>query len=495
MTPLAPTTTDHPVGVPTAHPQAPPTPPPQNTKPARLPVSEPAHPARARPKVLGRTDAGADANVLLRVPDARHHIHVLGSTGTGKSTEQLHLALQDIEAGRGVAVIEPRGDLIRDLLERMPAEAGDRLVLIDPAETQAPPALNVLNPDGVGREDAAEHLTSTLHRLYHAWWGPRVEDTLRATCLTLARRPEATLADIPVLLTSERFRREATREIRATDPDGIGAFWKSFDQLTPSAAAGMIGPVLSKLRAVTTRRFVADLFGTATSSFRPADILDGGILLARLPKGELGEDTTRLVGSLLVASLWQAALARSRQPEHSRLDATIVVDEAQNFLHLPTPLDDALAESRGYRVGWVLAHQHLAQLSVALRTALDANARNKLIFTVSPDDARHLADHVGPHLAAEDLHRLPAYHAACRLVAIGNETTGFTLRTNPPPPVIPGRAEQLCAAARRHGITRAHREKTAHTRRITRHAPTPPDTDDGRLPEWDAPARGSSTQD
>lgn len=433
--------------------------------PQRLALFPPGDRRRTTPKVLGVTDAGPTRPVRLQVTDARHHLHVCGATGKGKSTALLHLALADIRAGRGVAVIEPRGDLIRDLLDRMPAEAGDRLVLIDPDETQAPVSLNVLDPTGLGGETVAEQLVSTLHRLYHAWWGPRVEDTLRAAALTLTRRPGATLADIPLLLTHAGFRRTVTAGIRADDPTGIGAFWAAFDRLTPSAAATAIGPVLSKLRAVTTRRFVANLFGTATSSFLPGDVLDGGILLARLPKGELGEDTSRLVGSLLLASLWQAALARAHQPEHARPDANVLVDECHNYLHLPTPLDDALAEARGYHVGFVLAHQHLDQLTTSVRTALAANARNKLFFGVSPEDARQLAPHVGPYLDAEDLHTLAAYQAACRLVVANTDTAGFTLRTQPPPPAIPGRAEHLRAAARRHGLTPAARQQHLTRRR------------------------------
>lgn len=450
---------------------------PPSPGPTRLAL-RPANDRRRRaPKVLGHTDAGPVRKVVLPVVDARHHLHIAGTTGKGKSTELLHLALADIEAGRGVAVIEPRGDLIRDLLDRMPAEAGKRLVLIDPDETQAPPALNVLDPAGLGGETVAEHLVSTLHRIYSSWWGPRVEDTLRAAAYTLTARPGSTLADIPLLLTNSPFRTEATRRIKRADPTGIGAFWSAYEKLTPSAAAQQAGPVLSKLRAVTARRFVADLYGTATSSFNPADVLDGGILLARLPKGQLGEDSARLVGSLLVASLWQAAIGRSQQPERTRADATIVIDEAQNFLNLPTPLGDALAESRGYHVGWVLAHQHLDQLTPALAKALDANARNKLFFGVSPDDARHLAAHVGPHLDATDLARLARYQAACTLSVDNRDTPGFTLRTLPAPPVIDGRADELRRAARAHGIDSATRDRARSRRAFATHGPNQTDLD------------------
>ncbi|MGW5646214.1 type IV secretory system conjugative DNA transfer family protein [Saccharopolyspora sp. NPDC003752] len=455
--------------------------------PRRLRLTPPGDRRRGVAKVLGATDAGPELEVLLRIPDARHHLHVIGATGTGKSTALLHLALADIHAGRGCAVIEPRGDLIRDLLERMPAEAGERLVLIDPDETEAPASLNVLNPAGLGGETVADQLVSTLHRLYSAWWGPRVEDTLRAAALTLIPHPDATLADIPVLLTNQHYRRQVTATIRKEDPAGVGAFWTAFDNLTPTAAAATVGPVLSKLRAVTTRRFVADLFGTATSSFLPADVLDGGILLARLPKGELGEDTARLVGSLLVASLWQAAITRSTQPEKARADATILIDEAQNFLHLPTPLDDALAESRGYHVAWILAHQHLDQLTPALRTALDANARNKLFFGLSPEDARHLAPHVAPNLGADDLAHLARFQAAARLTVRNRDTRGFTLRTFPPPTAVEGRAQQLRAAARRHGLSRSVREEITTRRRFTSHTRPASATrgDPPRIPAFD----------
>jgi hypothetical protein len=144
------------------------------------------------------------------------------------------------------------------------------------------------------------------------------------------RAPAGTLADIPLLLTNPAYRARATAHVRRTDPGGLGAFWVTFDTLTPGQAAQACGPVLSKLRAITGRTFVAGLLGTAASSFRMPDILDGGILVARLPKGVLGEDACRLVGSLLLTGLWQAATARADVPEDARRDASVIVDETSS---------------------------------------------------------------------------------------------------------------------------------------------------------------------
>lgn len=178
-----------------------------------------------------------------------------------------------------------------------------------------------------------------------------------------------------------------------------------------------------------------------------ADVLDGGVLLARLPKGLLGEDTARLIGSLLVvARVWQAATARAGGTV--RRDASLYVDECQNFLALPGALDDVLAEARGYRLSLTLAHQHLGQLPRDLAEAASANARNKVYFNVSPEDARVLARHTEPYVSAYDLSHLGAYQVACRLVVGGQDLHAFTLRTRPMAPAVPGRAAEARAAAR-----------------------------------------------
>lgn len=335
------------------------------------------HPDRAQPKPLGDSDTGPRRGVGLAVADARHHLHVVGATGTGKSTLLTNLILADAKAGRGLAVLDPKGDLITDLLARLPADVGDRLVLIDPTETVAPPSWNVLDTHGRDPDLVVDQIVGVFARLYAAYWGPRTDDVFRSACLTLLATPgeAVTLADIPRLLADANYRAVRVRGLH--DPAGLGGFWTWYDQLSDAGRAQVIGPVMNKLRAVLSRRFAADLLGSAASTFTLSDILDGGILLARLPKGLVGEDTTRLVGSLLLSGLWQAATARADVEEARRLDTAIYVDECHNFLHLPGSLDDVLAEARGYHLSLTLAHQHLGQLPREIADAVHANARNK----------------------------------------------------------------------------------------------------------------------
>jgi energy-coupling factor transporter ATP-binding protein EcfA2 len=405
-------------------------------------------------KVLGDSELGTPRPVRLTAADATQHVHLLGATGSGKSTLITNLALADIQAGRGVVVVDPKGDLVTDLLERVPEGAVGRLVLLDPDERAAPPTLNPL--EGQDPDLAVDHLVGILHRIWIAHWGPRIDDVLRASCLTLLRRGGATLADIPRLLGDPLFRRPYLAGL--DDPVGLGGFWAWYEQQSPAAQAQLVGPIMTRLRAFLLRSFVRDVVGAPSSSFDMDRVLDGGICLARVPEGLLGDDTARLLGSFVVARVWQAATARARTGQPLRQPASLYVDECQNFLTLPYRFEELLPEARGYGLALHLAHQHLGQLPRELHDALSANARTKVYFSCSPEDARTLERHVHPQLGAYDLAHLGAYQAAVRLLASGIQLPACTIRTRPLPPAIGGRAEQARAAARaRFGRTRQQR--------------------------------------
>lgn len=402
------------------------------------PVAVPAGGRNVKP--LGRDGSGHA--VGLPVADARQHLHVLGATGSGKSTLLANLILHDIEQRRGVVVIDPKGDLVSDLLDRLPATAADRLVLIDPEQAATP----VLNPlEGDDHDLTVDNIVSIFAKIFQRHWGPRIDDVLRVSCHTLLRHAGATLTLIPPLLQDKQFRARFTHDL--DDPEGLRGFWDWYESTPPPLRAQVIGPVLARLRSFLLRDFVKQTLGMPRSSFDMGAVLDGGILLARLPKGVLGEETTRLLGSFVLAAVWQAATARARLPEHQRRDATLIVDECHNFLTLPGSVDDMLAEARGYRLSMVLAHQHLAQLPRETLAALSANARNKIFFSCAPEDARTLARHTLPYLDEHDLNNAGAYTAAARLVIGSRETPAFTLHTAPPRPPVGERTALRAATA------------------------------------------------
>ena len=402
-------------------------------------------------KPIGVTDTGHQRPVALRVPDARHHLHVIGATGSGKSTLLGNMILADAEAGRGIVLIDPKGDLVTDVLSRLPRSAADRVVIFDADSKSRPPCLNPL--DGGETDLTVDNLVSVFRRVYSAFWGPRTDDVMRAACLTLrSQEGVATLADLPKLLADEAFRSRVTAGI--TDPV-LRGFWSWYEELTDSSRSQVISPLMNKLRAFLLRPFVRDAIAGGHSTVDMSQVLDGGICLVRIPKGSLGEETTRLVGSLVVARTWQATTGRARTPQRQRRDASMVIDECHNFLNLPYPIEDMLAEARGFRVAMTLAHQHLGQLPRELREGMSTNARSKIFFNASPEDSRELSRHTAPRLSDHDLAHLGVYHAAVRLVLNGEEAQPFTMLTQPLPPAVPGRAREIRAVARRTARTRA----------------------------------------
>jgi DNA helicase HerA-like ATPase len=199
----------------------------------------------------------------------------------------------------------------------------------------------------------------------------------------------------------------------------LRGFWSWYEELTDSSRSQVISRLMNKLRAFLLRPFVRDAIADRHSTVDISSVLDGGICLVRIPKGSL------------------------------------VIDECHNFLDLPYPIEDMLAEARGFRVAMILAHQHLGQLPRELREGMSTNARSKIFFNASPEDARELARHTAPRLSDHDLANLGVCHAAVRLVLNGEESQPFTMLTQPLPRAIPGRAREIRDIARHASRSRA----------------------------------------
>ncbi|MHB1860641.1 MAG: type IV secretion system DNA-binding domain-containing protein, partial [Solirubrobacteraceae bacterium] len=269
---------------------------------ARQVAPPPGLPVAGKP--LGQAANGRPVN--LAVQDARQHLHILGPTGVGKSTLIARLVLADFNAGRGAVVIDPKGDLIEDLLARIPTGRESDVDLLDPLD-EVPPGLNVL--DSPDRDLGTDQLVGIFHRVFERFWGPRTDDILRAALLTLAQTtPDATLADVRRLLTDHAW--QAKQTARVKDPI-LKPFWRWWNELSDPMRAQATGPLLNKLRAFLLRAPVRAIVAQPTTTLDiPRTINEGRLLLAKLSKGTLGEDTSRLLGSFIVARVWQATLAR-----------------------------------------------------------------------------------------------------------------------------------------------------------------------------------------
>jgi Type IV secretion-system coupling protein DNA-binding domain len=404
---------------------------------AELPVAvsnsrlvAPARALRRLGRVIGEaTFPGAERPIALTAADSLRHLHVLGPTGVGKSTLLMNLIAQDMQAGRAVVVVEPKGDLIADVLAHVPAERVGDVVLLDPADRTRPVGLNPLAGHGRPPELVADQLLGLFHALHAANWGPRTHDILGASLLTLARTPNMTLAALPLLLTDAGFRRRIVA--RVSDPIGLEPFWSTYEAWSEPERAAAIAPVMNKLRPLLLRPEMREIIGQARGSFDLRRVFtERKVLLVNLNKGLLGPETASLLGSLVISQLWQAILGRSVIPRDRRHPVFVVVDEFQDYLHLPLDFADALAQARGLGVGFGLAHQYLHQLDAAMRSAVLANAQSRVAFRLPAEDARIIAS--GSSLDAEDFQGLDAFACYAQLVSGGSVQPWCSLRTFPP---------------------------------------------------------------
>lgn len=388
--------------------------------------------ARSTDRVLG---AGGHPQqtarlAVLRPHDGMRHLHVVGPTGVGKSTLLARLILADAAAGRGLVVIDPKGDLVDDVLARFPEERLGDIVVLDPTDP-APAGLNPLSDGPLG----VDGIVHVLRTTWHDSWGPRLADILHAGLLTLAldRRGDGhCLAELPLLLGDDAFRRPLVVRASKRDRLGLGTFWPWFDSLSDDARAAALAPVMNKLRGLLLRSELRAVLGQTRPRFDLSQVFTNRrCVLVRLPKGRLGSEGARLLGSLLMAQLWRQIQARSSVAPNRRHPVFVYLDEFQEFLRLNIDLSDALVQARGLGVGLVLGHQHLDQLDRPVRSAVLANAGSRVAFRLDHDDAAVVAKRSGTRMRPEDLSGLRAFEAYASLLTDGETTPYGSIRTLP----------------------------------------------------------------
>lgn len=382
--------------------------------------------------------------------DSLEHTICLGPTGSGKSTAMLHLILADINAGRSVLVLDPKADLVRDVLERIPEERIGDVVIIDPSDP-CPCGFNPLAFKDYGSPSLiADAILSVLKEIFIDSWGIYTQDVLTSTLLTLVETENATLLWLLPLLTDENFRRKITSKVK--DRVALRPFWEQFEALRDTEKRQQISPVLNKLRQLTLRPGLRNILGQAKPKFSLTDLFyKRRIVLVSLNKGITGGETSRLIGSLIVGLTWTLALSRAGIPAEKRHIVSIFIDELQDYLSLPTDLSDALAQARGLGVGLTLAHQYRDQLPMGIRSGVDANARNKIVFGLNSKDAKDMAA-MAPELTAEDFMALPRYQIYTSFQSGGRNIGWVQGRTLPPPPALRDAADLKARSQAAYGI-------------------------------------------
>ncbi len=248
---------------------------------------------------------------------------------------------------------------------------------------------------------------------------------MHSSLLTLARRGDASIAMVPLLLTNTGFRRSVVRRVVAADPVALGPFWAWYDALSDGERATVIAPIMNKLRPFLLNPGLRAMVGQRQPRITMTQILrEGKILLIPLRKQIIGAQASQTIGSLAVAELWQAIQGRLALPADKRTPVMVYIDEVQDYLHLPTDLADALAQARGLGVGFTVAHQYASQLSNAMRAGFVGNIRSRVAFQLAHDDATLLAKG-HPELTADDFTALPAFHIYASLATTNGQVTPY----------------------------------------------------------------------
>ncbi len=393
----------------------------------RLTLNEPTTP------FAETTAPGIDVQVGIARADSLQHTVLLGPTGSGKSTAMLAMIMDAVRDGRGVLVIDPKTDLVNDVLARIPDGRIGDVVVVDPT-SQRPVGINPLAGPMRDAQLRADALLAVFRDLSGDAWGPRTANIIGGALSTLAQVPGTTLTMLPQLLADDAFRRRLCAPL--DDHLGLGSFWATFEARSFAQRQQLIDPVMTRVSPYLIRRQIRAVLGQIEPRFRLDQLFtERRIVLVSLNKGLIGAEGARLLGSLVVGQLWPLILRRGSLPPERRRVVSVFIDEVQDYLSLPTDLEDALAQSRGLGVAFTLAHQYRSQLPKTLRSGIDANARNKIIFGLTGEDAREMAS-LAIDVDAQDFTKLPTFHIYANLMQAGHSTGWFSARTiHSAPPV------------------------------------------------------------
>ncbi len=363
----------------------------------------------------------------VRLDDRRRHLYVVGKSGVGKSKLLELLIKEDLERGRGVAVLDPHGDLVDCVLKHVPKSRIEDVILFDPGDTEYPIAFNPL-----AKVDEAYKMQLTIgfldifKKLFGDNWTYRLEHVLRYTTLALLDSPNTTVLSILKMLNDKNYRQKIVARIQ---DNVVKSFWVSeFAAWSEKFDAEAITPLLNKVGQFVATNMIRNIIGQPTAQFDIRDVMDNKkILLMKVSKGLLGEENSSLIGSMIITKMYQAAMSRANVEESQRPDFYFYVDEFQNFA--TDTFYEILSEARKYHLNLTIAHQYMGQLSSRIRQTVFGNVGSIISFRVGAEDAAVLEKEYEPIFKERDIINLGVREFYVKMSVKGEIREAFSGRT------------------------------------------------------------------
>jgi CxxC-x17-CxxC domain-containing protein len=390
----------------------------------------------------------------IKTDDRRRHFYCIGKTGMGKSNLMENMAIQDIQAGHGIAYVDPHGEGAEKLLDFIPAKRINDVVYFNPADLDYPIAFNVMEKvDFKYRHLVAGGLMGVFKKVWPDVWSARMEYILNNSILALLEYPDATLLGVNRMLADPEYREKVVSKV--TDPI-VRSFWLTeYARYTQRYEIEATAAIQNKVGQFISNPLIRNIIGQTKSTISMRDIMDQEkVFIMDLSKGRIGEDNSRLLGALLITKLQLAAMSRVDIAEEERKDFYLYVDEFQNFA--TESFSNILSEARKYRLNIILGHQYINQMEEEVRDAVFGNVGTLAVFRVGAEDAEFLEREFSPEFTAEDLVNLPKYNVYLKLMIDGISGSPFSAETLPPQaPLEESSREKIIKASReRYSISK-----------------------------------------
>lgn len=406
---------------------------------------------------------GVESEVRIKRSDRRRHLYTIGKSGSGKSVFLENMAIQDINNGEGVCVVDPHGDLVQHILANIPEHRIDDVVYFCPSDLDRPIGLNMLEAKTEDQKDfLVQEMIAIFYKLFPPEMiGPMFEHQMRNVMLTLMADIEnpGTIAEIPRMFSDEAYSKTWVAKLK--DPV-VRAFWeKEMAKTSDFHKSEMLGYLVSKVGRFVENEMLRNIIGQPHSGFDFREVMDNKkILLVNLSKGTTGEMNAKLLGLIIVAKLQMAALSRADLPENERHDFYLYIDEFQNFI--TDSISTILSEARKYRLNLTIAHQYMGQLvesgknDTSIRDAVLGNVGTMAAFRIGPEDADLLQKEFAPVFSAYDLINVEQYTAYVKLLIDNTAAKPFNMATTAPLPENNEYADMLKQLSRlKYGKDRA----------------------------------------